>query len=172
LAVSDAPALVTVHLWGVPTSRVPSALLRMGLDRRRLRDAGGPAFAKLLGTGDGRTFTVRDADLVTRPDVRRVPFPAITVLRHPLRAVVDLESRTLWSRHGWPGGRPDQDAPPDHIDGDEVACRPAEDRHEVDVVEDRDVPVRGDWLAGDHRGGSRREAGGGCGYGCHRERGA
>src|SRR5512143_292720 len=34
----------------------------MALDRRHVRRAGGPTFGKLLGTGDGRTFTLRDAD--------------------------------------------------------------------------------------------------------------
>jgi hypothetical protein len=62
LPVSDVPAVVTVHLWGVSARRVPGALLRMGLDRRPLRRTDGLRFAKLLGTGDGRTFTVRDAD--------------------------------------------------------------------------------------------------------------
>ena len=55
------PALVTVHVWGVPGRAVPAALARMALDRPHLRRS--PArFWKLLGTGDGRTFTARDAD--------------------------------------------------------------------------------------------------------------
>ncbi|NHC12330.1 monooxygenase [Motilibacter deserti] len=53
---------VTLHLWGVPTHRAPSAAARMALDRRPLRQADGLRFAKLLGTGSGRTFTTRDAD--------------------------------------------------------------------------------------------------------------
>ena len=56
------PALVTLHLWRVPPAAVPLALLRMGTDRSRVRRTAGVRFAKLLGTGDGRTFTARDAD--------------------------------------------------------------------------------------------------------------
>jgi hypothetical protein len=59
-----APERVTLHLWGVRPSRVPAAVVRMGLDRRHLRRTPGLRFAKLLGTGDGRTFTLRDADLL------------------------------------------------------------------------------------------------------------
>lgn len=56
------PALVSLHLWGVPSSHVPTAVAHMGLDRRALRRMEGVRFAKLLGTGSGRTFTPRDAD--------------------------------------------------------------------------------------------------------------
>ena len=56
------PALVTLHLWRVAPAQVPAALLRMGRDRGRVRRTDGVRFAKLLGTGDGRTFTARDAD--------------------------------------------------------------------------------------------------------------
>jgi len=59
----SAPGVVTLHLWRVPRRRVPAALVRMGRDRRPLRHCPGLRFAKLLGTGDGRTFTARDADL-------------------------------------------------------------------------------------------------------------
>jgi len=56
---------VRLTFWGVPAHAVPLAVGRMGLDRvhlRRARAGGGLRFAKLLGTGDGRTFTMRDAD--------------------------------------------------------------------------------------------------------------
>ena len=56
------PALVTLHVWGVPVSQVPSAFMAMGRDRGPVRRLPGLTFAKLLGTGDGRTFTPRDAD--------------------------------------------------------------------------------------------------------------
>ena len=57
------PALVTLHLWGVPARAIPAAFARMGTDRGPVRRTPGLRFAKLLGTGDERTFTVRDAVL-------------------------------------------------------------------------------------------------------------
>ena len=56
------PLLVTLTLWGVRPGAVPAAVGRMALDRGHIRRAPGLQFAKLLGTGNGRTFTVRDAD--------------------------------------------------------------------------------------------------------------
>ena len=56
------PGLVTLHLWGVPGRAVPRAVLHMAADRVPLRRTPGLSFAKLLGTGSGRTFTPRDAD--------------------------------------------------------------------------------------------------------------
>jgi hypothetical protein len=53
---------VTLHLWGVPGRAVPRAAVRMASVRPALARTPGLRFAKLLGTGDGRTFTVRDAD--------------------------------------------------------------------------------------------------------------
>lgn len=57
-----APEIVTLDVWTVAAQSVPRALWRMATDRRRLRDLPGARFGKLLGTGDGQTFTVRDAD--------------------------------------------------------------------------------------------------------------
>jgi hypothetical protein len=56
------PALVSLHVWGVPSHQIGTAVLRMGLDRRAARRASGVRFAKMLGTADGRGFGVRDAD--------------------------------------------------------------------------------------------------------------
>jgi hypothetical protein len=51
-----------MHLFTVPVKAAPVALARMAWDRRALRRTAGCRFWKLLGTGDGRTFDVRDAD--------------------------------------------------------------------------------------------------------------
>jgi hypothetical protein len=61
---SSAPH-VTLHLWRVPRRAVPAAVARMAVDRRHLRRTAGLRFAKLLGTGDGRTFLPGDADVRT-----------------------------------------------------------------------------------------------------------
>ncbi|KQT94677.1 monooxygenase [Marmoricola sp. Leaf446] len=53
-------SVVELRLWG--TDRTGPALLRMATGRRRLRSVPGLRFAKLLGTGHGRTFTPGDAD--------------------------------------------------------------------------------------------------------------
>ncbi len=60
--VDTEPALVSLHVWGVPTRHVPTAVARMALDRRAVRSLPGLRFAKLLGTGSGATFHPRDAD--------------------------------------------------------------------------------------------------------------
>lgn len=54
------PVTVDLRIWGVRA--VTPALVRMATGRARLRGTPGLRFAKLLGTGSGRTFTVRDAD--------------------------------------------------------------------------------------------------------------
>jgi hypothetical protein len=54
--------IVTVHFWGVPGRAVPRAVWHMAADRSYLRRTPGLRFAKLLGTGSGRTFTPLDAD--------------------------------------------------------------------------------------------------------------
>jgi hypothetical protein len=51
--VNPVPELVTLHVWRIPRRAVPRALVRMAVDRRRLRATPGVRFAKLLGTGTG-----------------------------------------------------------------------------------------------------------------------
>ncbi|NDB17802.1 MAG: monooxygenase [Actinobacteria bacterium] len=60
MAGSDPTAVL--HLWGVPRSRVPHAVIFMASQRRALRRCADLNFWKLLGTGSGRTFTMRDSD--------------------------------------------------------------------------------------------------------------
>lgn len=60
--MQDAPGLVTFHLWGVPRRQIPWALSRMLRHRIALRRVPGLRFARLLGTGQGRSFTPADAD--------------------------------------------------------------------------------------------------------------
>ena len=55
--------VASLHLWRVPAAAVPRALGHMAADHLHLRRQPGLRFAKLLGTGSGRTFTLRDADL-------------------------------------------------------------------------------------------------------------
>lgn len=50
-------------MWRVRTSAALAAMTRVGYQRWSLRQSPGLRFAKLLGTGSGRTFTPRDADL-------------------------------------------------------------------------------------------------------------
>lgn len=121
------PALVTLHLWRVTPRGVPGALLRMGRDRGRVRRAPGLRFAKLLGTGDGRTFTVRDADplrwglLATWADAAAAEaFQQSAVVRAWEQAAVEslrLDLRPVASRGTWSGRTPFGDPVPARTDG-------------------------------------------------------
>jgi heme-degrading monooxygenase HmoA len=55
-------SLTSFYLFGVPTRGIPRAFARMAFDRGALKRTPGLRFWKLLGTGDGRTFSPRDAD--------------------------------------------------------------------------------------------------------------
>ena len=111
-----APELVTLHLWRVPRRHVPAAVARMALDRRPVRAAPGVLFAKLLGTGDGRTFTVRDADLrrwgllATWTDpAAATAFERSTTARRWRRLAEEtwrVELRPLATRGRWSGREP------------------------------------------------------------------
>lgn len=110
------PALVTLHLWRVGPGAVPAALLRMARDRGRVRRLPGVRFAKLLGTGDGRTFTVRDADplrwglLATWADpAAAAAFEDTAVARSWERDALEsfrVDLRPIASRGVWSGREP------------------------------------------------------------------
>lgn len=116
------PALVTLHLWRVRPRTVPVAVLRMGRDRGRVRRTPGLRFAKLLGTGDGRTFTLRDADPLrwallatwTDPDAAQ-DFEDSAVIRSWERDAVEscrLDLQPVASRGTWSGRLPFGDPTP------------------------------------------------------------
>jgi hypothetical protein len=107
---------VVLHVWRLPRRAVPLALVRMALDRRRLRAAQGLLFGKLLGTGTGDGFGLTDSD-PTR-------YAALTVWDGPAAADrfdagpvatgwngladarVRLVLRPLSSRGRWSGAQP------------------------------------------------------------------
>ena len=54
--------LVVLDSWTVAPKHIPRAFVYMGLHRSTMRKVAGLTFWKLLGTGSGRTFTMRDAN--------------------------------------------------------------------------------------------------------------
>jgi hypothetical protein len=122
------PALVTFHLWRIARPAVPRAVLRMALDRAAVRRTPGLRFAKLLGTGDGRTFTVRDADLLrwgllatwTSPQAARAFEAGSAVARGWQRLAVETwrgDLRPVAARGTWSGREPFGDPVPVRSDG-------------------------------------------------------
>jgi hypothetical protein len=107
---------VTLHVWRVPRRRLPRALWRMAVDRRRLRRAPGVRFAKLLGTGRDRRFGPADADptrwaaLVAWEDEAAVAgfeqSPTGLAWRALSAAACRLTLRPLASRGTWAGANP------------------------------------------------------------------
>jgi hypothetical protein len=144
------PALVTLHLWGVPTRAVPAAFARMGTDRGPVRRMPGLRFAKLLGTGDGRTFTVRDADprhwglLATWDSVgAAAAFEDSRTVRGWGRLATDrlrLALRPLASRGAWAGQKPFGDPTPQRHDGAVAAITRARIRTAKALTFWRSVP--------------------------------
>ena len=121
------PALVTLHLWRVRPSGVPAAVLRLGRDRGRVRRTPGLRFAKLLGTGDGRTFSLRDGDPLrwgllatwTHPAAAD-GFESSRVVRSWERDAVEsfrLDLQPVASRGTWSGRLPFGDPTPVRTDG-------------------------------------------------------
>ena len=151
---------VTLTFWGVPGSAVPAAVSRMALDRRHLRRAAGLRFAKLLGTGDGRTFTVRDADprhwallaAWDSPQAAAGFADGVTHRRWEGLATerLDLALRPLASRGLWAGRTPFGDPRPRKVDGPIAALTRARIRTTKARTFWRSVPpVSADLHAGD-----------------------
>jgi hypothetical protein len=121
------PPLVTLTVWGVPPVAVPAATLRMALDRRHLRRTPGLRFAKLLGTGNGRTFTVRDADplhwalLAVWDDAGAAGRFAAGPTHHAwgrlARERLDVTLRPVASRGSWSGREPFGQPVPRPVEG-------------------------------------------------------
>jgi hypothetical protein len=118
---------VTLTLWGVGRARVPAATARMALDRRHLRRTPGLRFSKLLGTGDGRTFTLRDADplhwgllAVWDDEAAAAAFTAGPTARAWRRLDAEqllVRMSPLASKGSWSGRTPFGDPTPRRVDG-------------------------------------------------------
>lgn len=114
--MNPVPAPVTVHVWTVAPSRIPAFLGVLATRRRRLRNSPGLAFAKLLGTGDGRSFALRDADLRRWVGVAAWTSPAAAASAdtNPVLAGLGAIARETWrldlavlaSRGRWSGVAP------------------------------------------------------------------
>ncbi len=113
------PAVVALHVWG--TGRLAGAL-RMATTRPALRRLPGVRFVTLLGTGSGRSFALRDADLshwavlscwesatAFRAYEQSVPFRSWQRVAHESARFV---LRPLRSRGRWSGRRPFGDPAP------------------------------------------------------------
>jgi hypothetical protein len=114
--------LVTLQVWRVPVRHLGGALLRMARDPRRLRAIPGVRFAKMLGTGRGRTFGPGDADftryaalVVWEGEPGEVSGGWERIARSSARIVMEpLVSRGRWSGRepfGAPAGTARTDGP-------------------------------------------------------------
>jgi len=54
--------MIVAYFWTITPSRIPFALVAMGMDRFVLRSSKNVGFFKSLGTGKGETFTPADAN--------------------------------------------------------------------------------------------------------------
>ena len=121
----DPPPTVVLHVWRVTTSNIPRALGLMATQRRDVRAL---PFGKLLGTGSGRTFAARDADIRQYALLTAWPSPAAAAI-FDLGPIVGswnriattqrrFELQPITSRGTWSGQEPfgperDQPATPD-----------------------------------------------------------
>lgn len=124
--VMPTPPTTRLDLFTVRSGAVAGAVVRMALDRWHLRRSA-PLFWKLLGTGDGRTFDARDADLrrwgvlTVWPDDRRAAAFADTATTRNWRRLADehwwVTLHAVRATGSWSGtqpfGPPFADADPD-----------------------------------------------------------
>lgn len=79
-----------MYLFTVKKSAIPFAFLQMAIGRRTARKLPGVSFAKLMGTGTGRTFTPSDADLAQW---------AVLFVAEDLDAVDSSRFISRWRKH-------------------------------------------------------------------------
>lgn len=121
--------VAVLHVWG--TRSVPAAVWHMARDRVGLRSTPGLRFAKLLGTGSGETFTLRDADprhwavLTSWDDAAAADrFESGRLVRSwdaLAHERLRVEMAPLSSRGTWSGAEPFGSPSPDRHDGPVVA---------------------------------------------------
>ena len=127
-AAEPVPAVVSLHLYGIGgLGSIPRALGRMGIDRGAVRRIPGVTFAKMLGTGSGRTFTMRDADphhwgaLICWSDAdgpaRYEASRSHAAWSHLAHEQARILMRPLVSRGTWAGRTPFGDPLPHRWDG-------------------------------------------------------
>lgn len=105
---------VTLDVWRTGPRRLPAVLWRLARDRRRLRRVPGVRFAKLLGTGRGRSFGPARADpgrwaaLIVWDDAAAAarPDPVRSGWLRLADRYCRLTLRPLASRGRWAGQRP------------------------------------------------------------------
>lgn len=108
-----------LSVWGVPGRHVPGLVARSRARQAALRRRPGLRFVKLLGTGSGRSFALRDADprhwaLLTVWESAA----AAAAARDPVAEGWDscagerlrVTMRPIWSTGRWAGVRPFADA--------------------------------------------------------------
>jgi hypothetical protein len=125
------PPRVTLHVWRVPAWRLPQVLGRLARDRATLRRTEGVRFAKLLGTGRGRSFSPTKADLtrwaalvVAEVDVDATPVGR--AWRELSSAYCRLDLHTLSTRGRWAGSEPFTPAPGTSPEADVEAAKGVE----------------------------------------------
>ena len=109
-------SLTTLHVWRIPRRAVPLALVRLAVDRRRLRATPGVRFGKLLGTGTGHGFGPTDADPTRYAALAVWDDPAAAERfddspvgrswRQLARSAARLDLRPISSRGRWSGRAP------------------------------------------------------------------